>query len=53
VAVFPLDTQETGEYVLNVDYFDDQAPDIDWDGDLAAVWVPFGADGDRAFDLSD
>jgi hypothetical protein len=50
-AVFPLDADVTNTYELNVSYGDDQAPDIAWEGDLTAVWVPFGADGDRALNL--
>jgi hypothetical protein len=47
-AVFPLDAGEASTYELNVSYGDDQSPDIFFDGDLTAVWVPFGADGDRS-----
>jgi hypothetical protein len=47
-AVFPLDAGQSSTYELNVSYGDDQSPDVSWAGDLTAVWVPFGADGDRS-----
>jgi hypothetical protein len=50
VAVFPIDADETKEFELNVSYGDNQSPDITFRGDMSAVFVPFGADGDRAFD---
>jgi hypothetical protein len=49
-AVLP----EAPEHVrLMVDYEDNQSPDITFAGELLVLWVPFGADGDRASDAGD
>jgi hypothetical protein len=47
-GVFEIGAGETHEIRLLVNYIDSNNPDITFTGNLTAVYVPFGADGDRA-----
>jgi S-layer homology domain len=49
--VFPIGPEQTKEFTLTAQYIDSSELTIFGSGDLTAVYVPFGADGDRALDI--
>jgi S-layer homology domain len=51
LADFTIAPGATEHFQLLVGSGDPQVPDVTLVGDLTALYVPFGADGDRAFDV--
>lgn len=51
--VYPLSADASGEYVLEVWVNDSDASDVHVRGELTAVYVPFGPDGDNTLTYGD